>query len=76
MFLDALTTAWKTTAPAKLVAKYFPDRLVGFELILKTVFSDITKILYFFFVCHSYLQMHRPIHSIDTPHSIRFLIIF
>ena len=23
MFLDALTTAWKTTAPAKLVAKYF-----------------------------------------------------
>jgi hypothetical protein len=25
MFLDALTTAWKTTAPPKLVAKYFPD---------------------------------------------------
>ena len=24
MFLDALTTAWKTVAPAKLVAKYFP----------------------------------------------------
>jgi hypothetical protein len=23
MFLDALTTAWKTTAPAKLVEKYF-----------------------------------------------------
>lgn len=25
MFLDAITTAWKTTAPVKLVAKYFPD---------------------------------------------------
>jgi hypothetical protein len=25
MFLDALTTAWKTTAPPKLVKKYFPD---------------------------------------------------
>ena len=24
IFLDALTTAWKTTAPAKLVAKYYP----------------------------------------------------
>ena len=24
MLLDALTTAWKTTAPPKLVAKYFP----------------------------------------------------
>ena len=23
MFLDALTTAWKTTAPAKLIEKYF-----------------------------------------------------
>jgi hypothetical protein len=23
MFTDALTTAWKTTAPAKLVEKYF-----------------------------------------------------
>ena len=23
MFMDALTTAWKTTAPAKLVEKYF-----------------------------------------------------
>jgi hypothetical protein len=25
MFKDALATAWKTVAPAKLVAKYFPD---------------------------------------------------
>ena len=25
VFLDALTTAWKTTAPVKLVAKYYPD---------------------------------------------------
>jgi len=25
MFLDAITTAWKTTAPLKLVAKYFPN---------------------------------------------------
>lgn len=25
MFLDALTTAWKTVAPAKLVVKYFPE---------------------------------------------------
>ena len=25
MFRDALTTAWKTTAPPKLVTKYFPD---------------------------------------------------
>ncbi len=24
MLLDALTTAWKTVAPSKLVAKYFP----------------------------------------------------
>jgi hypothetical protein len=24
MFLDALTTAWKTVAPPKLVTKYFP----------------------------------------------------
>ena len=24
IFLDALTTAWKTTAPVKLVAKYYP----------------------------------------------------
>ena len=24
VFRDALTTAWKTTAPAKLVAKYYP----------------------------------------------------
>ena len=25
IFVDALATAWKTTAPAKMVAKYFPD---------------------------------------------------
>ena len=25
LFLDALITAWKTTAPLKLVAKYYPD---------------------------------------------------
>jgi hypothetical protein len=25
MFLDALTTAWKTVAPAKMVVKYFPE---------------------------------------------------
>ena len=25
MLLDALTTAWKTAAPAKLVVKYFPN---------------------------------------------------
>jgi hypothetical protein len=25
MFLNALTTAWKTVAPAKLAAKYFPE---------------------------------------------------
>ena len=24
IFLDALTTAWKTTAPSKLVTKYYP----------------------------------------------------
>ena len=26
IFLDALTIAWKTTAPAKLVAKYYPEQ--------------------------------------------------
>jgi hypothetical protein len=26
MLLDALTTAWRTVAPPKYVAKYFPDR--------------------------------------------------
>jgi len=26
IFLDALTTAWKTIAPAKLVAKYYPGQ--------------------------------------------------
>jgi hypothetical protein len=25
MFLDALATAWKTVAPAKMVVKYFPE---------------------------------------------------
>jgi len=25
MFLDALTTAWKTTAPRRLAIKYFPE---------------------------------------------------
>jgi hypothetical protein len=26
MFMDALTTAWKNVAPAKLVQKYFPEK--------------------------------------------------